>query len=68
MSQVGGMREVVARRSVCFCSQSGGGASIGLHNSCSSHVTEEGGLSGFLRLALKVDKQNDGDFVDVILL
>ena len=31
MSQVERLREVVyARRSVCFCSQSGGGASIGL--------------------------------------
>jgi len=30
MSQVGKVRAVVARRSVCFCHQSGGGASIGL--------------------------------------
>jgi len=30
MSQVGRVRELCAHRSVCFCSQSGGGAGIGL--------------------------------------
>ena len=32
-----------------------------------SHVTEVGGAVGFLRLALKVVMENNGDFVEVIL-
>ena len=36
--------------------------------SSGSHVTGVGGPLGFVRLAVKNVMQNDGDFVDVILL
>ena len=38
-----------------------------LRSSC-SHVTELRGDVGFVRLALKVAVQNEGDFMDIILL
>ena len=38
-----------------------------LRSSC-RHVTEVGGAVRFVRLALKVVVQNDGNFVDVTLL
>jgi hypothetical protein len=38
-----------------------------LRSSC-NHVTKVGGAVRFVRLALKVVIQNDGDFVDVIQL
>jgi len=57
-----------ARRSVCFCSQVGGGASIRLLTlqlqSCNWNVR----AVMFVTLAQKVVVQNYGDFVDVILL
>jgi hypothetical protein len=41
--------------------------SVCLRSSC-SHVTAVGRAARFVRLALKVVAQNDGDFVDVTLL
>ena len=57
-----------ARRSVCFCSQSAGDATIRLLMYSCSHVTNHRKTARFVRLALKVVVQNYGDFVDVILL
>jgi hypothetical protein len=57
-----------ARRSVCFCNQSGGGASIRLLTWQLQSCDWGRRTVRFVRLALRVVKQNDGDFVDVILL
>lgn len=43
-----------ARRSVCFCPQIAGGASIRLLRSRCSHMTQEGELLSSVRLALKL--------------
>jgi hypothetical protein len=57
-----------ARRSLCFCSQSGGGAGIGLltyqllSRDCGRRVVR------CVRLTLKVIMHTDEDFMDVILL
>ena len=66
MSHIGGCAKSCARRSVCSCSQSGGRASF------RPLLTYQGdrrkATVRFVRLALKVVTQNDGDFVDVFLL
>ena len=53
MPEVGRVREACARRPVCLCSQSVGGA---------SHMTHVGRLM-HARLAVKCVMQNDGEFV-----
>ena len=69
MSQVEKVREIVCALNLSF-------SAIGalkvpvfvyLRSSC-NHVSEVGGPFKFVRLALKVITQNDGDFEHVILL
>lgn len=57
-----------ARMSVCFCSQSVGGASILLLTHHLQSCDWSRSAVRFVRLALNVFMQNDGDFVYVILL
>jgi len=57
-----------ARRSVCCCSQSGGGASIGLLTQQLQSCDWDRRGVRFVRLALKAVMQNYGDFVGIILL
>jgi hypothetical protein len=62
MSQVGRVREFVCVWSVYFCSQSGGGASIRLL------TYQLQSRNWGRRVALNIVIQNDGEFVDLILL
>ena len=57
-----------ARRSVCFCSQSGGDASIGLITLQLQSCDWGRRAVGLVRLEQKVALQNDGDFTDVLLI
>ena len=57
-----------ARRSVCLCTQSGGGASNRLLMQQLQSCDWGRRTVRYVRLALKVVRQNDGDFLEVILL
>ena len=62
--QTGGCEKSRARGSVCFCCQSGGGANIGL---LQSHDLSRGPTKRS-ETHMRAVTQNDGAFVDVILL
>ena len=56
-----------ARRSVSAVRAVGVTVLVCLRSSC-CHVTEVGGAVGFVRLALKVVMQNDGECADILLI
>jgi len=57
-----------ARRSLCLCSWRGGGASVNLLTQKLQSCDWGREAVKFVRFTLKIAMQNDGDFVDVILL
>ena len=57
-----------ARRSLCLCNWEDGGASVNLLTQQLQSCDLGKGAVNFVRFTMKISMQNDGDFVDVIVL